>query len=67
MAQQTQLTVIGISGRVQSFVAKIAAQKTTYIVFQNNRLEIWVKGLEVMRLNTDGSVDVNGAVNQNAF
>ncbi len=41
----------------------------TYVVFDsaNNRFEIWVGGTEVARFNQDGSIDVNGIVNQNAF
>lgn len=39
----------------------------TYIVYQNSRLEVWVNGTEVARVNPDGSLDVNGSVNANAF
>ena len=39
----------------------------TYIVYKDNRLEIWVDGTEVARFNADGSIDGNGVFNDNAF
>jgi hypothetical protein len=30
-------------------------------------IEVWVRGIEVMRIKDNGDVDINGVVNQNAF
>jgi hypothetical protein len=39
----------------------------TYMVFENDYLSIVVKGVEVARFQSNGTIDVNSTVNENAF
>lgn len=62
----SEFTPLSLLLEIPSMVATYEIPRT-YIVFENDRLEIWVKGVNVARFNSDGSIDVKDVVNESAY